>query len=276
MISKPLHITTRLSKDGWFVAVVKGADDRSPRWRHLLVLGGLLLGLEGQHPQALSRSFRSNLEHATITTVNLALQEAEFGDDLASNSIATVLSHVVDLLSPSYKAEINYDLLLPTLVRGPYFSKEGLHLGYFLSVMDADVVQAGGSKFDWSTKSSTYVQLERMASGPMVASLGLLSRLTAVSVENVRSLDLLATVLDDLSTFTRSLCVQWRQNKLSEIDITEESTFLSDESLKTSLPLLWRVLKSSMFAVVVILRSLVGRVIGESNTPLDRGKNSLS
>ena len=209
-----------------------------------------------------------------MTAVNLALQEGEPRNELASNSIAVVLSHVFDLLSPSHRAEINYDLLLPILVRGPYFSKEGLHLGYFLSTMDADVVQAGGSRFDWSTKSSTYVQLQRMASGPLVASLGSLSRLTAVSVEKVQVIDLIAAVLDDLSAFTRSLCIQWRQNKLSEIDITEEVTFLSDGSLKTSLPLLWRVLKSSMFAVVVTLKSLLGRAIRDVRMPLDGGKYS--
>ena len=266
--------TTRLTKEDWVVAVIKGADDRSPRWRHLLALGGLLLGLEGQDRQGLSTSLRKTLENAIVTAVDLASQEAKVGNELAASSVAIVLSHVFDLLSHGNRAEIDYDLLLPTLVQSPYFSKEGLHWGYFLSTIDADVVQASGSKFDWSTESGTYVQLKLVASGPLIASLGSLSRLTAFSVERVQSWDLLAAMVDDLSAFARSLCIQWRQNKLSEIDLTEEATFLGDETLKTSLPLLWRVLKSSMFAIVVVLRSLMGRVIGDVKMPLDRGKKS--
>lgn len=268
----PISSSTRITKDEWVIAVIKGADDRSPRWRHLLVLGGLLLGFEGQYRQGLSKSLRRTLENAIVTAVNLALQEVQLGNELAASSIAVVLGHVYDLLSYGYRAEINYDLLLPKLVQGPYFSKEGLHSGYLFSTMDADVAQANDSKFDWSTKSSTYVQLQRVASGPLIASLGSLSRLTAVAVGKVRNVDLLAVMVDDLSAFTRSLCIQWRQNKLSEIDITEEATFLSDETLKTSLPLMWRVLKSSMFAIIVILRSLLGRVIGDVRMPLERGK----
>jgi len=267
-----LPSSTRLAKEEWVIAVIKGADDRSPRWRHLLVLGGLLLGLEGQYRQGLSASLRRILENATVTALNLALQEVELSDELAASSIAVVLGHIYDILSPGHRAEIDYDLLLPKLVQGPYFSKEGLHSGYLFSTMDADVAQANGSKFDWSTKSSTFVQLQRVASGPLIASLGSLSRLTAVSVEKVQNVGLLAVMADDLSAFTRSLCIQWRQNKLSEIDVTEEATFLSDETLKNSVPLLWRVLKSSMFGIVVILRSLLGRVIGDVRMPLERGK----
>ena len=79
-------------------------------------------------------------------------------------------------------------------------------------------------------------------------------------------------MITDLSAFTRSLCVQWRQNKLSEIDITEESMFLSEESLRTTIPLLWRVLNSSMYAIVIVLRSLLGRVLGDNRIPNEDGK----
>ena len=264
---------TRLTKEEWVTAIIKGADDRSPRWRHLLVLGGLLLGFEGQYRQGLSTSLRDTLENAIVTAANLALEEVQRSNELAGSSIAIVLGHVFDLLSHGHKANINYDLLLPILVQGPYFSKEGLYSGYLLSTMDAEIVQADGSKFDWSTKSPTYVQLQRVVSGPLISSLGSLSRLTAVSVEKVQNIKLLVAMMDDISAFTRSLCIQWRQNKLSEIDVNEEAIFLSDETLKISLPLLWRVLKSSMFAIVVVLRSLLGRTIGDARLPLDRGRN---
>src|SRR6187402_261190 len=40
--------------DDWARAVVKGLDDRSARWQHLLVIGGVLIGMEGQERQGLS------------------------------------------------------------------------------------------------------------------------------------------------------------------------------------------------------------------------------
>ena len=268
------HFPTQreLGREEWAVAVVKGADDRSPRWRHLCVLAGLLIGFEGRGKQSISTSLRRKLESATVKAVNLALQEGEASNEVAGNSIAMMLSHIFDLLSDSEKTNLNDNLLLPVLIHAPFFSKEGLHYGYFLSTIDSDVVQRGSMKFDWSTKSSTYIQCQRMTIGPLMASLGSLSRLTAFCVENVSSADLLLSMITDLSAFTRSLCVQWRQNKLSEIDITEDSTYLSEESLKTTIPLLWRLLKSTMFAVVIILRSLLGRVLGDSRIPAESGK----
>ena len=196
------------------------------------MLAGLLVGFEGRRERNLSHSLRRTLESATVKAVNLALQEGEASNEFAANSMAIMLSYVFDLLSDGEKMSLNDDLLLPILVQAPFFAKEGLHSGYFLSTIDADVVQSAERKFDWSARSSTYMQCQRMATGPMVASLGSLSRLIAFSAENVQDVDLLFTVVKDLSTFTRSLCVQWRQNKLAEIDITEEARYLSERRLR--------------------------------------------
>ena len=265
-----------LDRETWAIAIVKGTDDRSPRWRHLCVLAGLLIGFEGQGRQSVSTSLRKNLESATVKAANLALQDGETAAGLAGDSVILMLSQVFDLLSFTEKLNLNHDLLLPLLYNAPLFSKSGLHSGYFLSTIDADIVQTQGSRFDWSSKSSTYVQCQRMATGPLIAALGSLSRLTAFSVERIQNMSLLSTMITDLAAFTRSLCVQWRQNKLSEIDVTEEAMFLSHETLEKTIPLLWNVLKSTMFAVVIILRSLLGRVLGDARMPAEGGKHSLS
>ena len=254
---------------------MKGADERSPRWRHLCVLAGLLIGFEGRGKRSVSNLLRRKLENATVKAVNLALQDGEFSDDLAENSICMLVSHVFDLLSDIEKANLNSNLLLPILIRALFFSREGLHYGYFLSTIDSDIVQRGGVKFEWSPNSSTYLQYRNMATGPLIDSLASLSRLTAFCVEHVPNAGLLLNMITDISSFTRSLCVQWRQNKLSEIDITEESMYLSEESLKTTLPLLWRVLKSTMFAIVLVLRPILGRVLGDNRVPADRGEFSI-
>ena len=235
------------------------------------MLVGLLIGFEGQ--DKITTSLRRKLENATVKAVNLALNEGETANELAGNSVAIMLSHVFDLLSNLEKLNLDHDVLLPILYQPPLFSKDGLHSGYFLSSIDADILQRGGMKFDWSSKSSTYVQFQHLATGPLISSLGPLSRVMAFSVEHVQNVNLLSTMVNELSIFTRSLCVQWRQIKLSEIDITEEATFLSDETLRTTLPALWRVLKSSMFAIVIILKALLGRVLGDPRMPAAGGKS---
>ena len=235
-------------------------------------MGGLLLGLATQDGERLSLSVKHTIEGAIVKAVNLALRDSASDNPLAVKTLAVVLSHVFDLLGENHKHELDHDLLLPRLCHSAFFDIEGLHSGYFLGTMDADVIQATSSKFDWSTKSATYTRVQRVASGPLFESLGSMSRLIAFSAENVENLDLLAVMIQDISAFARCLCVQWRQNKLSEIDITEETTFLSDETLRTSLPLLWRVLKSSMFASIVILRSVLGRALRDSKLPMDMRK----
>jgi hypothetical protein len=35
-----------LRYEAWVKAVAEGADDKSPRWRHTLLLGGILMGFE--------------------------------------------------------------------------------------------------------------------------------------------------------------------------------------------------------------------------------------
>lgn len=262
----------RLAKEDWIIAVIRGVDGRSPRWRHMLALGGLLIGFQGREHKGISKTLQTKVGAATVKALNLALEETEFAPEVAVNSMVMVLSHIFSLLGDHEKHEINYDLLLPRLSRAPLFSNEGLHRGYFLSTMDADIVEVPNKKFDWSTKSSTYFQIQRMASSPLVASLGSLSRIIAYSIDFVQNVDILSALIGDISAFARSLCIQWRQNKLSEIDMYEESTYLSEETLRASLPLLWRVLKSSMFSIVVILRSLFGRLLGDPEMSTEAGK----
>jgi hypothetical protein len=60
-----------LSCDDWTRAVVKGADEYSKRWQHLLVMTGVLMGMEGNDKRALSSSLRGTLEQAIVTAANM-------------------------------------------------------------------------------------------------------------------------------------------------------------------------------------------------------------
>lgn len=260
-------------KEDWLKAILDGADERSPRWRHLLIIGGLLLGFEGHDRQGLSSSLRRALEGALVKAANLALEETREGPELGGHCVALVLNHSFDLLSDLERCQVNYDALLPVLIRSAYFSSEGLESGYFLGTIDADITQVADRKFNWSASASTFFRLQWLSSRPLVSSMGPLSRLIAHAAENVGDPGLLRAIVDDLCAFTRTIIIQWRQNKLSEIDISEDAVFLTDEALQTTLPVLWKVLKTSMFATVIILRAVMGRVLGDAALASDDSKS---
>lgn len=259
-------------KEEWLKAVLKGADERSPRWRHLLVIGGLLLGFESQDRRGLPESLRKALEGALVKAANLTLQQAGNGPELAEHCLALVLNHSFELLSDFERGQLDYSTLMPLLMRSLYFSPEGLESGYFLGTIDADVIQVADKKFSWSGKSSTYVRLQRLSSRPLVSSMGPLSRLIAHAAANVRDPRLLRDMAYDLFAFTKIIIVQWRQNKLSEIDLSEETIFLTDEALRVTLPVLWKVLKTVMFATVIILQAIMGRVIKDAALAADNSQ----
>jgi hypothetical protein len=248
-----------VDKEKWTTAVVKGADNQSPRWRHVLVLGAILLGFEEKQKQSLPSHLRSKLECALATATNLAIQANE--NSIGNFAVAFALTHTFELLSDYNQARLKYDIILPVLIEATFSSNEGLEYGYWLGIIDQDVVEVTERKFNWSAKSNTFRLIREMQERPLVASLGPMSRLIAHSVGAVYDSTILLPTLDRVADFARTLWISWRQNKLSEIDASEELDFLDAESIGTTLPSLWQLLRLSLFATVIILRAMMGRLL---------------
>lgn len=119
------------------------------------------------------------------------------------------------------------------------------------------------------TKSSTYIRLEQMASRPLISSMGPLSRLIGRCLEHVHEPSLVYKALEDMAFFARTLATQWRQNKLSEIDASEEATFIDADALKSTVPRLWDVLKACMFTCVNILKVVMARTVADPSLAAD-------
>lgn len=253
----------KIEREAWVKAVVEGADDKSPRWRHMLLLGGILLGFEGQNRQGLPWNIRTKLESALATAAQLALEEIQTENGIDGYCITMVLNYTFELLSDTERAKIDYDLLLPVMVRSTFLSGEGLEGGYFLGAIDKDVVEVPGKKFRWASTSPTFGYFSTIASRPLIAALGPLSRLVSHAVDNVRNPDLVAQTVDYMADFVRTLMVQWRQNKLSEVDVAEEMDFLDAESLQSTIPALWKLLRNCLYSVVIVLRAVLGRTIND-------------
>ena len=246
--------------DDWAKAVIKGADDHSARWKHLLVIGGVLLGMESQDRRGLSRNLRTTIEGAIVTAANLALEDPENTGPFGQDSIVLTLNHAFPLLSDLVRSGLNYDLLAVVLLRA-MTSMEGFQDCYFLGAIDHDVRQVSGNKFDWSAKSPSFLQVQKVSSRPLVQSMGPLSRLIAHSIENMSNHLRIVEIREHLLAFADKILALWQRNKLSEIDPSEEEAFLTPETLRVTFPVLWQVLKTAMFATVVILSAVIGRTL---------------
>jgi hypothetical protein len=259
-----------LSLDEWIRAVVAGADDRSPRWKHLVVLGGLLIGIGNLEDQGMDLYWASGMknlvEGALVKAINLALvevRERNEADGLGGQTITLVLNHAFGCLSHAERAQLDYDMLLPVLIGTAYYSNEGFQSAYFLGGLDLDVQVTQSGKLDWSTRSSSYRQVDNIMNRPLVSSMGPLSRLIAHSVENVKNPWVIQTMMHDLASFSRALTTQWRQIKLSDVESAEESAQLEEDALHRTTPRLWALLKAALFATTIILRGVFTRTLGD-------------
>lgn len=253
----------RLEREEWVRAVVSGADEKSPRWRHVLLIGGMLIGFEAQDRQGLSWNMRSRIESALVTAARLALEESEQGNGVDAQCITMVLNYTFELLSDVERANLDYDRLLPVMVQTTYSSSEGLLGGYFLGTIDKDIVEASGKQFKWPAQSVTFGHVSAILASPLISSLGPLSRLIAHAVENARDPAIVLQSVDHIAGFARTLMVQWRQNKLSEVDRSEEAEFLDSDSLSSTIPALWKLLRNCLYSTVIALRAVLGRVIND-------------
>lgn len=99
-----------LTRDDWVKAVINGGDDRSPRWRHIMVIAGVLLGFEGQEKHGLSRTLRKTVGDTFVRALNMALVEVRNGEELGASYIALVLNYSFQLLSETERLRIDYDV----------------------------------------------------------------------------------------------------------------------------------------------------------------------
>ncbi|KAL2172808.1 hypothetical protein VTG60DRAFT_2627 [Thermothelomyces hinnuleus] len=246
-----------LGSDAWAAAVLKGADDQSGRWQHLLVFSGVLMGMEGGQRRSLSRSMRNTVERAVVTATNLAIRNRAPEPPAPSGPVALALNYAFPLLSESSRAGLDCDALVPVALRA-MLGGDGLQDGVLLTSIDQDVRQAE-DKFMWLESSPSFLHLRQLEQRPLVAGLGPLSTLLSYAVQHARDPAVVLQLQDDLVAFTSGLLQYWQTNKLCELDASEETIFLTQETLQTTWPALWQFLKRIMYASVAILHSIVAR-----------------
>ncbi|EGZ72005.1 hypothetical protein NEUTE2DRAFT_158081 [Neurospora tetrasperma FGSC 2509] len=258
-----------LSCDDWVSAVLKGADDKSSRWQHLLVFCGVLLGMTSQkdprNRHGLSYSMRNTVEQAFVTAVNLALrpneqphgQQREPEPPAPPGPIALALTYAFPLLSKSSRLALDCDAIVPVALNG-MTGADGLQDGLFLCTIDGDLKQSG-NHFTWQENSPSALLLRQLEQKPLVNGLGPLSKVVGFAIEHARDTNVVLQAQNDLLTFTQKLLHEWEASKLSEIEISEEEVYLTQETLQGPWVALWTLLRKVMYGSVAVLQTIVAR-----------------
>jgi len=105
-----VSMSVDLSRADWVRAMIDGADERSPGWRHLLLVSGLLIGFEGQDRRGLSSALRVTLESSLVDIANQAAKEARTGEELGAHCVTLVLNYTFELLSNDQRSRLDYDV----------------------------------------------------------------------------------------------------------------------------------------------------------------------
>jgi len=278
----------------WITAVVKGANRNVPRWKHILLLGGVLSairdGRDGQGGRGKSgtggvaggvggggnaylipRVTRTSLEDAFCRAVNLSVESGSAAaapvtgkpaKDLESDVLSLILSHSINHLSPRAKLLIDYDALLPTVVRSIFYSSEGFQSGYFLSKIENDVVMRNGL-LSWPAKSNSLLELQHRLSRPLFTSLSSVARLASMCVRESKSPGSIHILLDRINEFTQTLTAQWNMTRLSGVSLVDEPRLIDPESRRATMPVVWQMLKMVLFTAVLIVSEVSARLVKE-------------
>ncbi|KAK3333265.1 hypothetical protein B0T19DRAFT_121236 [Cercophora scortea] len=246
-----------LKCDVWAAAVIKGADDLSNRWQHLLVLCGVFMGFESGDRRSLSGAMRRTLEEAIVTAANLALRARAPEPHAPEGPIMLALNYVFPLLSELSRRSFDCDALVPVAITA-MLAADGLQDGLFLGAIDLDVRQTG-QMFFWPENSPSFLHLRQLEQKPLVSGLGPLSRLAAYAIEHAHDARVVMQAQDDLVAFTARLLQLWQSNKLSELEPSEEAIFLTPDTLQGPWFALMQFQKKIMYGVVAVLHAIVAR-----------------
>ncbi|RCI14638.1 hypothetical protein L249_6410 [Ophiocordyceps polyrhachis-furcata BCC 54312] len=258
----------RMGCDEWARAVVRGADDRSRPWRHLLVLTGVLVGMEAEDGSSLSWRLRRTLRQAVVTATNLALEHVVQDGHPAATSIITALIFAFPLLSEDDRCGIDCSALLPIAVSA-MIGEDGFRHGGFLAAVGKDTSGGAPHLLHWPPDTPSHQLLKEMEGRSLMMNMGPLSKLAAFATQHARTSAAVLEAHHALFLFTGNVLDGWRKTALSGIDPDPEQGHLSIETRQTTWPLLCHVLRKLMFSSVALLQAIVSRSLVDPGMKAD-------
>lgn len=253
----------RLSCDEWAKGVVRGADPRSNRWQHLLVLTGVLMGMHGGEAPTLSGGLQNTLEEAVVKAANLALERPMQDGPVAAASISVALGFALPLLSEHHLAAINSDALLPNAV-WTLTGEEGFLEGNFLTTINSGISRARDGDREvmhWPATSPSFLHIQHLDQRPLVAGMGATAKLIMHAFQHASDTAVVLQAQDALVEFTRQVLDKWHACALSAVELKTEEQHLSPETLHTTWPAVWSLLQKVLYSVVGALQALMSRCL---------------
>ncbi|KAL2111923.1 hypothetical protein VUR80DRAFT_9035 [Thermomyces stellatus] len=254
----------RLGCDDWTKGVVKGADARSNRWQHLLMLTGILMGMQGNDaPKSLSSGLRNTLEEAVVKAANLALERPMQDGPVAAASISVALGFALPLLSESHLSSIHSDALLPNAV-WTLTGEEGFLEGHFLSTINNGLSRTHHGDREvihWPATSTSFHQIQQLDRKPLVAGMGATAKLIMHAIRHARDPITVLEAQDALLEFSRQILDKWQACVLSEVELKTEGERFTPETLQATWPLVWSLLTKVLYSVVAALQALMARCL---------------
>lgn len=157
---------------------------------------------------------------------------------------------------------IDYDALLPVVLRSIFYSSEGFQSGYFLSKIENDVVLKDGLLV-WPSKSNSLLELQHRLSRPLFTSMSGVAKLASTCVREAKTPGSIHTLLDRLNEFTHTLTTQWNMTRLSGVSQVDEPRLIDKDSRRATMPVVWQMLKMVLFTAVVIVVEVSARLVKE-------------
>ena len=248
----------------WARTVIKGVDDGSRRWQHLLVMVGVLMGTESNDRMGLSRGLRNTVEQAVVTAANLALETYAQDGSVAAASIVMSLNFAFPLLSDHHKTAIHCNLLLPLTIL-TLTGNDGFGDTHFLHAIARDTFISPSGVFVWTRQSPSSQFLQELEQSPLMANMGPLSKLAAFAAQHATDTRIVLQAHDAMLLFTQNVLACWSTNPFSDIDPASESLRLGSDTLHGPWESLWLFLRKLMFGVVVVLQGIVSRSLLDPN-----------
>ncbi|KAI0022072.1 peroxin 8 [Xylariomycetidae sp. FL0641] len=253
----PPPVGSGVSAEKWARAVAKGLDERSERWQHLLVLAGVLVGMEADERKSLSWSLRSTLEQAVVTAANLALEDPVRTGPLGRGAVVLALTYAFPLLADHHKRLLNGNALVPAVVE-TMLGDEGFQRAAFVLSISRDITASLNAS--WYADSPSAIRLQNLASRPVVQNMGPLSLLAGFAIENATDTQAILQAQDELLAFTTALLGNWQGSALSQIDVSAAAA-RAPEPLAARWEMLWQLLRKILFTVVGTLQPIVGQTL---------------
>lgn len=253
-----------LSTKHWVEAVIKGADEKSPAWRHTLVFTGIVLSLQ-RNEERQNSYLVQDVQQYLVQAAEKAIHTLHT-DTLTKAALMLAMSYTFERLPEHLKQSFSHNAWLQCgmeTLTGDF----GFEMGRFIAFAAVDVfVQAqpnGLVQLHWPENSPSYQNhVRQVATRPLVGNSGLFTKMLAYHIHHLLSPDTeLPRLIDALQIFAKETANNWASTPFSNVDHHNTDASMDAQTKSTTYASFTTLLKRVYFALMVVLEACVSRLL---------------